>query len=254
MRNIDNMTKEQLVDFVNEKFFDLNSKNKRKVLEKLRMYKINEFDEILRKLFFTSFNYEDKQLACSYSRFTNSLSEVDLDHLASNTDYHCRILAVEIAYDTDNVSVLNTLLRDYDWRVREAVAECGRPQDLDVLVHDLDWHVRAAVVIKDRDKDISILVNDPDWRVRAAIATHSVHTACYEQKLFSDPDPRVVRKMIKYNFGHATQYYEVFSEDKDPTIRNALAQYTSIWLPGKIIRRLLKDKATYVVETMCRHI
>ena len=47
-----------------------------------------------------------------------------------------------------------------------AVAEHGRPQDLDILVNDENWCVREAVARYGRPQDLDILVKDEDCRVR----------------------------------------------------------------------------------------
>ena len=58
----------------------------------------------------------------------------------------------------------------WGWRVREAVALRGRPEDLEILVADPEPEVRAAVARVGRDCDLDRLVYDPNDFVRYAVA------------------------------------------------------------------------------------
>lgn len=114
---------------------------------------------------------------------------------------------------------LDQLVRDPNEEVQQAVAEHGRPQDLnilmitacysvkkyillhyrrpedkDALISDRDWSLRAAVAECGRPADLDRLVSDEDWTVRLAVARHGLRR--HLEILKNDPEPYVRQMAI----------------------------------------------------------
>ena len=145
-----------------------------------------------------------------------------LGKINSQNELNCtnkiEILEEVVIDEKTKESLLNELVDDEYWRVRQAVAEQG--YGLDKLINDEHWLVRVAV--GRQGYGLEKLVNDKDWAVREAIARQRYGL----DKLINDENC-LVREAV------AEQGYRLdkLVNDKDMHVRARVFAYMMNYCP-----------------------
>jgi len=158
-----------------------------------------------------------------------------LGDVDSQDEFNCtnkiEILEEVVIDEKTKESLLNELVNDKNWYVREAVARRG--YGLDKLINDEDTNVRAAVARQGYGLDK--LVNDESWAVRETVAKQGYGL----DKLIDDENWEVREEVAEQGFG-----LDKLVDDKNWQVRLAVAKQRY----G--LDKLVNDEYTPVRETV----